>query len=365
MPDTSSPVEPPLITERAAFRARFPLPPELEARSALAGKQEFVRSFVAARDAIEAAYYAIADQRSTPGTRTRRFLGAMLNPMLGKPMRDVEHFYQTFGRLMRLAWLSISAGLYDDALQGVQDTAQRLLLAQVHTVDTNWRPAVSHIASTRQGRGLIVEVGTGRGNSVARLGMLLPDTRIVSITISPEQHELVTGLVRELGLKNVEIRRGDLFDPSVTEDLVGQADAVGAIEVVLHFPAARKLEGMQRMTRLLKPGAPLCLIDSAIERPLSAFSERYYANQSIYFGLREQYFQLFEQAALTPVSYVDYTPDMNQSFKETTQVLRQMRPRLQQEFGRLMSWLWPEVPGTVYVRTLTNVRYVHAVGLKR
>jgi len=354
-----------LIADRAAFRARFPLPPALEERYRLAGKQEFTRLFIPARDRVEEAYYATADQRTTPSARTRQFLGAMMNPIIGKPMRDAEHFYQTYGRLMRWAWLSISLGLYDDDIQSVQDTAQRLLLAQVHTVDTNWRPAVSHIAREKQGRGLIVEVGTGRGNSVTRLATLLPDTRIVSLTISPEQHEVVTGIVRELGLKNVEIRRGDLLDPSLTDDLVGQADAAGAIEVVLHFPPARKPEALQRMARLLKPGAPLCFIDTAIDKPLSALAERYYANQSIWFGQREQYFQLFEQADITPASYVDYTPDLNQGFKESTEVLRRFRPQLRQEFGRLMSWLWPEVPGTVYVRTLENLRYVHVVGIKR
>ncbi len=358
------PMDSQLITDRAAFRARFPLPPELEARYALAGKQEFTRLFIPARDAVEADYYALADQRTTPSARTRKFLGAMVNPIIGRPMRDAEHFYQTYGRLMRWAWLSISLGLYDEAIQGVRDTAQRLLLAQVHTVDTNWRPAVSHIANAHQGRGLIVEVGTGRGNSVTRLATLLPETRIVSLTISPEQHELVTGIVRKLGLKNVEIRRGDLLDPSMTGDLVGQADAVGAIEVVLHFPPARKLEAMQRLARMQKPGAPMCFIDTAAASPLSPLAERYYANQSIWFGLREQYFQLFEQAAISPVSYVDYTPDLNQAFRESTQVLRQLRPQLRKDFGRVMSWLWPEVPGTVYVRTLKNLRYVHVVGIK-
>lgn len=359
------PVDPRLVTDRPGFRARFPLPAALEARYTLPGKQEFLERFLPSRDAVEAAYYALADQQSTPSERTRRFLGAMLNPMLGKPMRDAEHFYQTFGRLMRWGWLSISLGLYDDSIQSVADPARRLLLAQVHTVDTNWRPAVSHIAQAHGGRGLLVEVGTGRGNSVARLATLLPGTRIVSLTISPEQHELVTRLVGELGLKNVEIRRGDLFDAALTEDLVGQADAVGAIEVVLHFPAELKLEGMQRMARLLKPGAPLCLIDTSIAQPLSPFAERYYANQSIYFGLKEQYFQLFEQAGLTPAGYVDYSPDMHQTFAESTEVMRRFRPQLQREFGRVMSWLWPEVPGTVYARTLKNLRYVHVVGIKQ
>jgi len=130
--------------------------------------------------------------------------------------------------------LSISIGVYDSEIHAVPDTARRLILAQVNTVDTTWRPAVSRLADLG-GKGLIVEVGTGRGNSVARLATLLPEARIVSITISPEQHEIVRELVRELGLTNVEVRRGDIFDPTVTADLVGQADAVGAIEVILHF----------------------------------------------------------------------------------------------------------------------------------
>jgi SAM-dependent methyltransferase len=353
----------PLVSDRAAFRARFPLPDDLEARYAVPGKRAFAEAFIAARDKVEAAYYEIADRQTTPNARARRFLGQMLNPMIGKPMRDVEHYYQTFGRLLRRAWLSISAGLYNDDIQRVADDAERLLLAQVNTVDTNWRPAVSRIARAG-GRGLIVEVGAGRGNSVARLATLLPDTRIVSLTISPEQRDIVQGVVKEMGLENVEVRLADVFDPASTADFVGQADAVGAIEVVLHFPTPRKLEGMRMMTRLLRPGAPLCIIDTAIAAPIGALSERYYANQCIYFGQREQYFTLFEGAGLTPAAYVDYTPDMNQAFRETTRVMRRFRADLREEFGWLMSILWPEVPGTVYIQTLKNVRYVHAVGLK-
>ncbi|MEP7286009.1 MAG: class I SAM-dependent methyltransferase [Chloroflexota bacterium] len=352
-----------LITDRAAFKANFRLPPDLEARYAIQGQRAFAQTFIAARDKVENVYYALADEQTTPAARTRKFLGAMLDPILGKPMSDAEQFYQTFGRLMRSAWLSISVGLYDEEIQHIEDVAQRLIIAQVNTVDINWRPAVSHIANTSKG-GLIVEVGTGRGNSIARLATLLPDTRIVSVTISPEQREIVQGIVTEMGLSNVEIRLGDIFDPSVTEDLVGQADAVGAIEVILHFPTNRKVEGMRMMTRLLKPTAPLCIIDSAIDKPLSAFSEKYYANQSIYFGQREQYMEVFKAAQLTPTCYVDYTPEMNQAFKETTQILRRFRPQLAKEFGSLMSWLWPEVPGTVYVSTLKNIRYVHVVGVK-
>jgi len=174
----------------------------------------------------------------------------------------------------------------------------------------------------------------------------------------------VSGIVQEMGLSNVEVRRADIFDPSATIDLVGQADATGAIEVVLHFPTSRKLEGMRRMSDLIKPGSPLSIVDSSIEKPLGAFAERYYANQSIYFGLREQYFQFMRDSNLHPVTYVDYTRDMNQCFKETSVILRRYRAQLRQEFGALMSLAWPEIPATLYIQTLKNIRYIHTVGIK-
>jgi predicted O-methyltransferase YrrM len=351
------------VADESALKDRFPLPPQLQSQYALAGKESFASTFTAARDKAEGAYYALADAKTTPGRRSRKFLSAMVKPIVGRPMRDAEQFYQTFGRLMRWAWLSISAGLYDEEIQAVADIAQRLVLAQVNTVDQTWLPAVSRIAAAG-GRGLIVEVGTGRGNSIARLATLLPETRIVSFTISPEQYEVATAVAHEMGLGNVEVRLGNIFDPAVSADLVGQADAVGAIEVVLHFPSDQKVSGMALMTGLLRPGAPLCVLDSAIAKPLPPFAERYYANQSIYFGPREQYFELFEHAGLSASSYVDHTPDMNQTFKESTLVLRRLRPQLRREFGFIMSLLWPEVPGAVYVRTLKNVRYVHVVGVR-
>lgn len=352
-----------LVDDREGLAEQFPLPPEIEAAYTLAGRQAYLDSFIPARDRVENAYYAEADRHTTPAARTRMFLGSMMNPILGKPMRDAEHFYQTFGRLMRPAWLSLSVGLYDKAIQDVTDVERRLLLAQVNNVDTNWRPAISRITANG-GVGTIVEIGTGRGNSVTRLATLLPNARIISITISPEQHAIVSRIVEDMGLNNVEVRLGNVFDPDATADLIGQADAVGAIEVVLHFQDAMKLEGMRRMTDTLKPGGVVCIIDSAIANPLSAFSRQYYANQSIYFGMREDYFALFEQANLMPAAYIDYTPDMVQAFRETSVVLRKKRSMLRQEFGRLMSWLWPEVPGTLYIQTLKNVRYVHAVGMK-
>ncbi|MBZ0277342.1 MAG: class I SAM-dependent methyltransferase, partial [Anaerolineae bacterium] len=253
-----------LLTQISEFDQRFPLPAAAQASWTLPAKGDFARQFVAARDKVEAVYYAEADRSMTAGQRTSKFLGALFNPIIGRPVKDAAHFYETFGRLMRQAWLSVSVGIYNGDIDAISEPATRLHTAQVNTIDLAWRPTVSTIPAD----GLIVEIGTGRGNSVARLARLFPQARIVTITISPEQKAIADKVVAELGLTNVEIRCGDIFDPSVTDDLVGQADAVGAIEVTGHFPHERKGEGIGMFARMLKPGATLSLLDSALRQPL-------------------------------------------------------------------------------------------------
>lgn len=345
-----------------AYAQHAPLPQALETQLSLQGKQQFIQEYTTARNATESAYYAEADGDSTPGQRSRKFLGAMINPLIGRTVKDAEHFYETYGRLMRHAWLSISIGLFDDAIHQLVDAQARLNAAQANTVDTAWRLAMHRL--TDSSGGLIVEIGTGRGNSVVRLARLLPHVRIVSITISPEQYEIVTRLIQRLSLTNVEIRRGDIFDPAVSDDLVGQADAVGAIEVTGHFPHERKAEGIGMFARMLKPGAPLSMLDSALIRQPGRFEESYYRNQSWYFGSRDVYARAFAEHGVHFSGYVDYTPSMLQTMRETAAVMRQHRPALRAEFGRLMALLWPQVP-RLYIRTTEGkVAYVHIFGYK-
>jgi cyclopropane fatty-acyl-phospholipid synthase-like methyltransferase len=349
-----------LATHLADFDRHFPLPPLVEPIWSLHQKSDFAHRFVTARDKVEALYYAEADRAMTPGVRTSKFLGALFNPIIGRPVKDAEHFYETFGRLMRQAWLSVSVGIYNDDITALSETASRLHTAQVNTIDLAWRPTVSTIPAD----GLIVEIGTGRGNSVARLAQLFPQARIVTITISPEQKVIADQVIAEMGITNVEIRQGDIFDPAVTDDLVGQADAVGAIEVTGHFPHERKAEGIGRFARMLKPGATLSLLDSALRKPLNKFLENFYTNQSWYFGTREGYMAAFEAAGVTPVSYLNHSENVLATFSDTTTVLRNYRPELRRDFGLIMSLAWPELPGTVYLNTVKLIDYVQIVGVK-
>ncbi len=354
-------VNPERITSETAFFQTYALPAELEQALTVSGKQQFMESYTAIRDRIEDVYFLEADKSGSPGERTRKFMGSMINPLIGRPVKDAAHFYQTYGRLMRHAWLSISLGIYNDEIQSISDIQKRLNMAQVNTIDLNWRPALHHLAN--QPDGLIVEVGTGRANSVVRLAQLLPHIKIISITISEEQHAISSRLVRELELSNVEIRLGDIFDRSVSNDLIGKADAVGAIEVTGHFPTEQKIEGITIFASLLKPGGVLSMMDTAHVRPPSNFARNYYANQSWYFGSQEIYEKAFDRAHVTLTAQMDYTASMIQSFSESSPVLALHRDKLRQEFGPLLAAFWPLVP-RLNVNTLGNAAYWHLVGYK-
>jgi cyclopropane fatty-acyl-phospholipid synthase-like methyltransferase len=349
-----------MITEKTAFDSAYPIPASLANHLSIEGKRAFAEDFVRVRDEVETEYYAEVDRVVSGATRTRQFLGALFRPAIGRKVKDAEQFYQTYGRLMRWAWLSISIGIYDDGIHAITDPAGRLHTAQVNTVDTAWQAALACAPED----GLFVEVGTGRGNSIARLAQLRPRARVISITISPEQAQIAGKIAQKLGASNVEIRRGDIFDPAVTQDLQGQADAVTAIEVTGHFPHDMKAKGIAMLAAMLKAGAPLTLMDSALPKPINPMLESYYTNQSWYFGKREMYLNGYEAASVTPTGYLDYSQNTLQTFIDSTTVLRAHRPQLRQEFGFIMAAMWPELPKAVYLPTVKQIEYAHVVGVK-
>lgn len=340
-------------------------PPQLQERMTAEQQLAFASYFIAARDKVEDAYYAELDRRVPPRQRMVKFAWAMIKPLLGRPINDPEQFYETYGRLMRRAWLSISVGVYNDAIHAIPDPARRLLAGQVNTVDIAWEAAVSRLLHNGQD-GLLVDVGTGRGNSIVRLCYLLPRVRVISITISPEQAEIADQIVRELGLENrVEVRLGDVFDPAITRDLAGKADGVTAIEVAGHFPHERKAEGIAIMARMLRPSAPLSLIDTAVARPVSRIMRSYMENQGWYVGTPEGYLSAFEDSGVTLAQWVTHTRQMVPSLVDSTRVLRSLRGRLREEFGPIVAALWPETPQRGYMPAFKMIDYVHILGVKR
>ncbi len=348
----------PPLTSHAGIQDMYPVDELLSEAS----QQQFIDEFIPVRNSVEAAFYETLDKDTTPNERARKFVMSIINPLVGRPVRNAEHIYETYGRLMRHAWLSISLGVYDKQTWAIDDPIQRLLHAQANTVDVAWHAAISDLQ--HRDSGFIVEIGTGRANSVVRLAKMLPHVKIISLTISPEQEQIASGIVREMGLDNVEVRLGDIFDPAVHRDLLGKADAVGAIEVSGHFPPERKKEGIKLFGDLLKPGAPLSMLNLALVKEMNNWEQNYYANQSWYFGWREIYEEALEASNTDLVAYVDYTDGAKQTFIDTAKVLSKRRDLLRDEFGWLLSLVWPLIP-RLNTRMFNSVAYVHVLGRKR
>ena len=348
------------LTRATELAAEFPLPPRLEEHLTLDGQMRFARRYVKARDAVEEEFYADLDALIPARKRMRTFLAAMIRPAIGRAVRDPAEFYETFGRLMRRAWLSLSLGIYTDEIDRMPEPSLRLHTAQVNTVDTAWRPALARVPAD----GLLVEIGTGRGNSVARMAELLPEARMVSITVSPEQVAIARGVARQVGADRAEVRLGDLLDESASRDLWGQADAVTAIEVTGHLAPEQKGPGIAMLARLLRPGGVLSIVDTALIRPMHPWLERYLANQCWYLGNEAGYLTALEDAGVEPVGYVDHTARMLRTFTDSTIVLREYRDDIVREFGRLVGTVWPELPERVYLRTAASFAYVHIVAVR-
>ncbi len=345
-------------TRQTALVTGLRVSEDIDALLSTEGQMAFVDYFVEARDRVENRYYAELDAGTTRRERTTALMRGFINPLIGKPIANPEAFYSFMERLTRWVWLSVSLGIYNNEINAIQDPARRLLVSNVNTVDVAWDAAIRQQIKAEKG-GLLVEIGTGRGNSIIRLAYLLPQTKVVSITICPEQAHIASALAKELGADNVEVRLGDIFDPDTTKDLVGKADAVTAIEVTGHFPRERKSEGMAVMGQMLKSGAPLSLIDLALPKPAKGF-RKYYCDANTWLtGTYEEFLTALEAADVGLTKYVKYTPSMFKTMVDTTLSLRAHRDHLRQEFGPLIATIWPEIPKTLYLLTLKTADYLH------
>ncbi|MFC0843679.1 SAM-dependent methyltransferase [Streptomyces noboritoensis] len=184
----------------------------------------------------------------------------------GETVPELYRLY--YNRLFSTIWLALNWGPYTPEIRRIADPQQRMYLSQVHSVDTCWQPAVQNAPED----GLLVEIGTGLSDGWARIALLMPKVKLVSLTIEADQAEMARSIAARLGVADrVEVRVGDLFDPATTRDLVGTADAVTAMGVIPHFPPPRKADGLHAMAALLKPSAPLLIFDAYRTTDFSRF----------------------------------------------------------------------------------------------
>ncbi|MEU4767414.1 class I SAM-dependent methyltransferase [Actinosynnema sp. NPDC023794] len=190
---------------------------------------------------------------------------------------------------------------------------------------------------------LPVDVGTGRGNSAARLALAHPAARVVTLTLSPEQAEITRRITTRLGVADrVDVRVDDILDPAATADLVGQADGVTAIEVVGHFPPDRLADGLRTMAALLKPGAPLTLVEPVLNRPGSRVHD-FAALFTWRFRPATDCRDALRTAGLNGLRLTDLTKAYWPSRRDIGAVMAVRLDRLRTEFGPVLAHTWQRI----------------------
>ncbi|MFF3110875.1 SAM-dependent methyltransferase [Kitasatospora sp. NPDC057904] len=303
----------------------------------LDGQKRFLDAFLPVRNQVIRDFYRDGgsghDASRSPGRKWRAAL-RLLGTRGDETVPELYRLY--YNRLFSAIWLALNWGPYTPEIRAVADPLLRIHLSQVNSVDTCWKPAVESAPAD----GLLVEVGTGLSDGWARIALLMPQVRIVSITIERDQAEIGRRIAGELGLADrVRFRVGDIFSPGTTRDLAGRADAVTAMGVIPHFPPPRKAEGLRAMGAMLKPGAPLLLFDAYRTRSFSRFMDRALISSLSWYPARADFRKALDEAGLSPVRFDIHQAETCLQFADDTRSTDVLR----EEFGPFIAWLFPRI----------------------
>ena len=110
-----------------------------------------------------------------------------------------------------------------------------------------------HIGSASR----ILDCGCGPGSITIGLAQWAPDGQTVGIDIGAEQLDGARALARDLGVKNVTFRQGDIFALPFEDD---SFDVVFSQTVLYHIPDPEK--ALAEIKRVLRPGGLVALRDA-------------------------------------------------------------------------------------------------------
>jgi SAM-dependent methyltransferase len=103
----------------------------------------------------------------------------------------------------------------------------------------------------------ILDCGCGPGSITVGLAQWAPDGQTVGIDIGAEQLDGARARARDLGVKNVAFRQGDIFALPFEDD---SFDVVFSQTVLYHIPAPEK--ALAEIKRVLRPGGLVALRDA-------------------------------------------------------------------------------------------------------
>ncbi|WP_406346763.1 SAM-dependent methyltransferase [Streptomyces sp. NBC_00648] len=326
---------------------------------ALEGQIRFLETFLPVRNAaIHDFYHTPRDDLEIRPSRRQQLRAALrlLGNGTGETVPELYRLY--YNRLFSTIWLALNWGPYTPEIRQIADPQQRMYLSQVHSVDTCWQPAVQSAPED----GLLVEIGTGLSDGWARIALLMPKVKLVSLTIEADQAEMARSIAARLGVADrVEVRVGDLFDPATTRDLVGTADAVTAMGVIPHFPPPRKADGLRAMAALLKPGAPLLIFDAYRTTDFSRFMARALLSSLSWYPAEKDFRSALDDAGLSLLRFDAHPAASCLPFADDIHTTDQLR----EEFGPLVARLFPRIARAFMKGLLTPQESVYLSGVRR
>lgn len=113
----------------------------------------------------------------------------------------------------------------------------------------------------------ILELGFGHGYNLATLGPRLPATRLTGVDLTPRHVAHVQRLLADQGVNNANVRQGDFHDLPWPAESFDHAYSIEAFCYVRDLPRA-----LSEVSRVLRPGGTLTLIDGFLTRPIDAMN---------------------------------------------------------------------------------------------
>lgn len=164
----------------------------------------------------------------------------------------------------------------------------------------------------------VIDLGCGPANQLGLIASLNPDVNFIGVDLSDEMLGMAERNLQANGIRNVELKHGDITDLSMFAG--ASADAVMTTVVLHHLPdEASLLRCFSEVQRVLKPSGGMYLVDFAHLKTEAAI--RYFAYQ--YEGRQPEIFT------------VDYLNSLRAAFELPT--WREGWSKYLKEFGTLRS----------------------------
>jgi ubiquinone/menaquinone biosynthesis C-methylase UbiE len=108
----------------------------------------------------------------------------------------------------------------------------------------------------------VADIGAGTGYFAFRIAPLVPQGKVYAVDIQPEMLRIIERRTGETGVRNVQPVLGTIEDPKLPAQSV---DLVLMVDVYHEFSHPREM--MQAVTRALRPGGRVALVEYRAEDP--------------------------------------------------------------------------------------------------